>query len=139
MIRRLISASLALLLAAPVLASMEEDGAWGGGVWAPTAWSDGAWLGGDQGPPATVEVPNCAAMDEATCVAAVEGEDLVANVVERCSNTVADGDVINTIPPSGTELEEGSAVSVLVSNGAMCPASGGSGKRFGIGIGIEVN
>jgi beta-lactam-binding protein with PASTA domain len=113
------------------MASLEDDGAWAGGLWTATAWTDGVWL---EGAAATVEVPSCAAADEATCVAAIEGEGLVASVVSACSGAVAMGDVVAIGPPAGSQVAPGSTVVIRVSNGEEC--KNGHGTRLGLGLGV---
>jgi hypothetical protein len=134
---RLLTACLALLLATPVLASMEDDGAWAAGVWAVTAWSEGAWLEGDA-PGSTV--PDCTSSptDEADCVSDIEGAGLSASVVERCSDAAV-GVVVSTAPPAGTEVTAGSTVVVRVSTGVACVPGDGQGSRLGIGLSIGIN
>jgi beta-lactam-binding protein with PASTA domain len=116
------------------MASLEDNGAWTGGLWTATAWTDGVWL---EGAAATVEVPSCAAADEATCVAAIEGEGLVASVVSACSSVVAMGDVVATGPPAGSQVAPGSAVVVRISTGVACEP--GKGRALGLGLGLGVN
>jgi eukaryotic-like serine/threonine-protein kinase len=67
---------------------------------------------------ATATVPDVGGLPEGDAVAAIEGEGLVAEVVTEPSDEVDEGIVIAQDPEAGTELEEGSTVQVLVSEGA---------------------
>jgi hypothetical protein len=100
------------------------------------AFSDEAFSFEDGG----VVVPDCtnSPTSQATCVASVEGAGFVASVVERCSNSVADGNVISTNPVASTPAEPGSTVNIRVSNGEMCSSAGGR-SRMSIGISNGLN
>jgi beta-lactam-binding protein with PASTA domain/predicted Ser/Thr protein kinase len=65
----------------------------------------------------TATVPDVVGLPEADAVAAIEGEGLTADVVTEPSDEADEGIVIAQDPGAGTELEEGSAVQILVSEG----------------------
>ena len=77
-------------------------------------------LSGDDEPPATaqVTVPVVAGQTEAAARTAIEGAGLtVGEVTVEASTTVAEGSVIESDPSAGAEVDEGSAVNLVVSGG----------------------
>ena len=66
---------------------------------------------------AIVAVPDVVGLPEGEAVGAIEGEGLTANVVREPSDEVEEGVVIAQDPGAGTELEEGEAVQIVVSEG----------------------
>ena len=71
------------------------------------------------GPP-EVQVPNVMNMDEGTATAALEAAGLkVGEVVRQSSPTVPDGVVMQTDPASSQQVDQGSAVQLILSNGKV--------------------
>jgi serine/threonine-protein kinase len=66
---------------------------------------------------AVVAVPDVVGLPEGDAVGAIEGEGLTADVVREPSDEVEQGFVIAQDPDAGTELEEGNAVQIVVSEG----------------------
>jgi len=66
---------------------------------------------------ATATVPDVVGLPEGDAVDAIEGEGLTAEVVTEPNDEVEEGFVIAQEPGAGTELEEGDAVQILVSEG----------------------
>lgn len=71
--------------------------------------------------------------DAATATSTIEGQGLTVTESTESSSTVPEGDVIRTVPPADTIVEDGSEVTLIVSSG---PAVGGRGKRYGYGFGF---
>ena len=77
-------------------------------------------LSGDDEPPPTaqVAVPTLAGQTEAAARTAIEGAGLtVGEVTVEASTTVAEGSVIESDPSAGAQVDEGSAVNLVVSGG----------------------
>ncbi|MBF4625080.1 Stk1 family PASTA domain-containing Ser/Thr kinase [Clavibacter sp. VKM Ac-2872] len=71
------------------------------------------------GPP-EVQVPNVMNMDEGTATANLEAAGLkVGEVVRQSSPTVPDGVVMQTEPASSQQVDQGSAVKLILSNGKV--------------------
>ncbi|CCE73998.1 Stk1 family PASTA domain-containing Ser/Thr kinase [Clavibacter nebraskensis] len=71
------------------------------------------------GPP-EVQVPNVMNMDEGTATANLESAGLkVGEVVRQSSPTVPDGVVMQTDPASSQQVDKGSAVKLILSNGKV--------------------
>ncbi|OUE19691.1 Serine/threonine-protein kinase PknB [Clavibacter michiganensis] len=71
------------------------------------------------GPP-EVQVPNVMNMDEGTATANLESAGLkVGEVVRQSSPTVPDGVVMQTEPASSQQVDKGSAVKLILSNGKV--------------------
>jgi beta-lactam-binding protein with PASTA domain len=71
------------------------------------------------GPP-EVQVPNVANMDEGTATATLESAGLeVGEVVRQSSPTVPDGVVMQSDPAASAEVDQGSAVKLVLSNGRV--------------------
>ncbi|MDE0653187.1 MAG: PASTA domain-containing protein, partial [bacterium] len=67
--------------------------------------------------PSAILVPNVAGMDEVDAAVAITNAGLVVERQTEPSGTVAEGLVIRTEPPTGSQLAEGSQVFVFVSSG----------------------
>ncbi len=63
------------------------------------------------------KVPSVEGASQANATAAINGKNLEIKVNEDYSSTVAEGYVISQSPEAGTEVEEGSTVTVIVSKG----------------------
>ena len=73
-------------------------------------------------PGSTVAVPNVVGLTQANADAAIVGAGLVVgSVITTNSNTVPTGDVISQAPGAGTNVAPGSAVTIVVSLGALVP------------------
>jgi len=71
------------------------------------------------GPP-VVQVPNVTNMDEATATASLQSAGLkVGEVVRQSSPTVSDGVVMQTDPASSAQVDQGSSVKLVLSNGKV--------------------
>ncbi|MFT2712238.1 Stk1 family PASTA domain-containing Ser/Thr kinase [Clavibacter sp. Sh2126] len=71
------------------------------------------------GPP-KVQVPNVTNMDEATATAGLQSAGLrVGEVVRQSSPTVSDGVVMQTDPASSAQVDKGSTVKLVLSNGKV--------------------
>ncbi|HEX2040738.1 MAG TPA: Stk1 family PASTA domain-containing Ser/Thr kinase [Acidimicrobiales bacterium] len=64
-----------------------------------------------------VAVPNVVGKDETPAKDEILNAGLKVRTVEEASTTVAEGKVIRTDPPGGTEVDQGSTVTVVVSSG----------------------
>lgn len=72
---------------------------------------------------------------EATAIAAIEGEGLVASVARAYSPTIPEGEVISQDPAATTVVAEGSTVTITISRGVV-PASTSAAHingMFGVG------
>jgi beta-lactam-binding protein with PASTA domain len=67
--------------------------------------------------PGTVAMPNVVGQSAAQAVAALRAAGLKPTIQNQASTKVKQGTVISTDPSAGTDLQEGSAVSVFVSSG----------------------
>ncbi|WP_430786029.1 Stk1 family PASTA domain-containing Ser/Thr kinase [Virgibacillus flavescens] len=67
--------------------------------------------------PELIKLNNLEGMTESEAVKDIEGENLIANIEEEFSDSTPEGEVIRQKPESGTELEEGSTVNIVVSKG----------------------
>ncbi len=67
--------------------------------------------------PVQVAVPNVVGQPQAAATAALKNAGFVVNTTDGSSLTVAQGDVISTNPPAGTQRAKGSAVQLVVSSG----------------------
>ncbi len=63
------------------------------------------------------KTPNVVGASQANAVASINGKNLEVLIKEEYSSTVSEGYVIYQSPDPGTELEEGSTVTVVVSKG----------------------
>ena len=63
------------------------------------------------------KTPNVVGASQANAVASINGKNLEVLIKEEYSSTVSEGYVISQSPDPGTELEEGSTVTVVVSKG----------------------
>ncbi|MBF4617920.1 Stk1 family PASTA domain-containing Ser/Thr kinase [Clavibacter sp. VKM Ac-2873] len=71
------------------------------------------------GPP-KVQVPNVMNMDEGTATSSLEAAGLkVGEVVRQSSPTVPDGVVMQTDPASSQQVDQGSAIKLILSNGKV--------------------
>jgi VWFA-related protein len=84
--------------------------------------------------PTTVAVPNVVGQTQADATTTLTNAQLVlGTVTQQSSTTVASGSVISQTPVAGTTVQQGAAVSIVVSTGA--PASSGGGSSGGGGGG----
>jgi len=84
--------------------------------------------------PEQVTVPDLYNLTEERAAERLGGSSLnVGNVTEEPSNDVAPGRVIRTDPPAGTAVDEGSAVSIVISSGPANQGGGGGGGGGGDG------
>jgi serine/threonine-protein kinase len=67
--------------------------------------------------PGTVAMPNVVGQSAAQAMAALRAAGLKPTIQDQASTKVKQGTVISTDPSAGTDLQEGSAVSVFVSSG----------------------
>ena len=63
------------------------------------------------------KVPSVEGTSQNNATAAINGKNLEIKIEEEFSNTVAEGYVISQSPEAGTEVEEGSTVTVVISKG----------------------
>jgi beta-lactam-binding protein with PASTA domain/predicted Ser/Thr protein kinase len=68
------------------------------------------------GPP-LVPVPSCATLTESDCVNVVSAAGFTPEVVQQPDPEVDEGRVVRTEPGTGTEAENGSTVTIIVSSG----------------------
>jgi serine/threonine-protein kinase len=68
-----------------------------------------------------VAVPSVVGMDENDAIAAISRAGLVARRTTEASDSVAEGSVIRSSPAAGTQVEQGSTVTIVVSSGAAEP------------------
>ena len=81
--------------------------------------------------PAKVTVPNVVGQTQSAATTALTGVGLtVGTVTQQASSSVAAGSVISQTPASGSSVDAGSAVSLVVSSGKP-PSSGGGGGATG--------
>jgi serine/threonine-protein kinase len=66
---------------------------------------------------AKATVPNVVDQDENDAIAAISRAGLVARRVTEASDSVAQGKVIRTSPGAGTQVDQGSTVTIVVSSG----------------------
>jgi serine/threonine-protein kinase len=64
-----------------------------------------------------VTVPDLVGKTEAAARSLIENEDLIPDVKFEADSSVPEGQVIRQNPPSGTQVERGSAVEIFVSSG----------------------
>lgn len=81
--------------------------------------------------PATVAVPNVVGLSEADAVAQLQALGLSASVTQE-ENEAPAGQVISSSPAAGTEVDEGTAVAIVVSSGP--PEDNGNGNGNGGGL-----
>ena len=67
--------------------------------------------------PAAILVPNVAGMDDVSAAVAITNAGLTVHLQSEPSETVAEGVVTRTQPPSGTQVAEGSQIFVYASSG----------------------
>ncbi len=73
--------------------------------------------------PGGVAVPDVVGQTEADANSAITGAGLVAAKTEAADDTVPEGDVVSQDPAGGTEVAEGSTVTIVVSTGPDTPAN----------------
>ena len=71
-------------------------------------------------PPDVVAVPDVTGKSRSAAIAAITGVGLASKVTEKCSDTVAAGNVIRQAPAAGMLVAPGSTVTLAVSTG-KCP------------------
>ena len=74
-------------------------------------------------PPTGVAVPDVVGQTEADANSAITGVGLVAAKTEAADDTVLAGSVVSQDPAAGTEVAEGSTVTIVVSTGPDAPAT----------------
>jgi serine/threonine-protein kinase len=70
-------------------------------------------------PTQTYPVPSVAGQTQVGATSTLVGEGLTVSTttISRCSNTVASGLVVRTLPPSGTEVKSGTQIELVTSSG----------------------
>jgi serine/threonine-protein kinase len=70
-------------------------------------------------PTQTYPVPSVAGQTQVGATSTLVGEGLTVSTttIARCSNTVASGLVVRTLPPSGTEVKSGTQIELVTSSG----------------------
>jgi hypothetical protein len=92
---------------------------------APPNTTEGEVEGEGEGePPAQATVPNVVGLAQTDAVAALETAHLVSGqITTQCSPATAAGLIISQTPPAGNQVNQGTAVALLVSSGP-CPLEG---------------